>query len=163
MLRIHTELFILFKMRIHQIPTKIFEETIEPFKHFSLVGGNGRDKPCIKPKTVKEIISLVRGLCKAMEQNQIKKICENDIVVYLRYMHEKKGWEQGTYYNKRAYLRTYFKWALESGYILKNPTDGVPKTTTPFQRKHFQDRLERLWRKEEKREQQEALKRISRF
>ncbi len=120
-------------MRIHQLPTKIFEETIKPFKHFSLVGGNGRDKPCIEPKTVKEIISLVRGLCKAMEQNQIKKISDNDIVVYLRYMYEKKGWKQGTYYNKRVYLRTYFKWALKSGYRW-SAKDNNPLPTKTFSR-----------------------------
>lgn len=100
-------------------------DLLPQFKRFALA------EKGIKPKTTKEILSIVNLLTESIDNRPLRSIDTNTIREFLYQRKGEKLWSESTFINKRQYLKTFFDFCISYGYLESNPVTKINKPRLP--------------------------------
>jgi len=95
------------------------------FKRFSLFERG------MMPKTIREIISIVKALSEELSNPTLKSITTTKIREFLYQKKKERMWTNKTFRNKRQYLKTFFDYCMREDFIKINPIEKIEKPKIP--------------------------------
>ncbi len=102
-------------------------DVVPLFKRFALY------EKGMMPKTINEILAIVRALSNDLSTQTLKSISTADIREFLYQRKQERMWSNKTFRNNRQYLKSYFDYCLREGYITVNPVEKIEKPKLPKQ------------------------------
>ena len=131
------------------------------FKHYALAERG------LKPATLRDILVVVKRLCAFSRTEDLKALTTPAIRAFLHHGKMELGWAAKTFRLYRQYLKTFFSWCVQAGYLKANPVDPIEKPRLPqkLPRCLSQDDAKRIlytaqhaqWRTELQRTRSEAI------
>ena len=79
----------------------------------------------MRARSYQSIAATVKNLCRWAKTEKIEELCFGTVQAYLYWGKEERCWAARTFRNQRIYLRSFFTWCVNQGFIQKNPTDGI--------------------------------------
>ena len=95
------------------------------FKRFALY------EKGMKPKTIREILGIVKNLSEEFSNPTIKSVSTSKIREFLYQRKHERMWTNKTFRNYRQYLKTFFDYCLREDYISTNPVEKIEKPKLP--------------------------------
>ncbi len=121
----------------------------------------------LKPQTVRDILTIVGNLCSFSGTEDLTALGTPAIRAFLYHGKIEKGWAARTFRLYRQYLKTFFDWCVQMGYVPRNPVTPIERPRLPQQlpRCLSQDEARRIlyasahasWRSELQRSRSEAI------
>jgi site-specific recombinase XerD len=95
------------------------------FKRFAL------HEKGMRPKTIKEVIAIVKALSDKYSNPTVKSITTAQIRAFMYERKQERMWMNKTFRNYRQYLKTFFDFCVREQYISSNPVGKIEKPKLP--------------------------------